>query len=725
MSSPNTLTKPAVIRRTRFAFQTIALVFAVTACCAFAGILAERFPRRFDATSTREHHLSPRTEALLTSLTGEYEVVVTANFSTLDPAAARRTQDVLDNFSRASSHVRTTIIDVSSPRGLTDLDALVGRLVARFKPALDKQRDGLERASQAVAGHVAALGALSTRLSALKDSVKDSDPSGPGLQRLFADLSARCRVAAEDLSKAQLAARDAATHSAGGPRSPAPATDEAVAALRVPVSAALELVGKAGDTLEQITRSTDDKLLSLEVRSQARAPAAEANALRTLIGQSLGLLDDLPRTPIGSVLRVLERSSAAIVIAPPSTDHRTTVTSVELSAIFPPRSPGAQDGIQLDLRARTEELLAGAITTLARDDAPIVVFVHGRDIRIAPDFRPVLPIVERLRLRGIDAAEWPAALDAEPPVLKSLDPPGKRPVVYIVLSMGANTSDDALRLGKLVAACTKLIDAGKRVLFCEVPSTMQSLGQKDPMAEVLGPLGIRLDSGRPLLHQTTGPRGRVVTADTIVTDPHTDHPIAKAIRGLATYLPWAVPVAIADKAQGVQPVVVIDSSSRDVWAESEWLGFSQIPSEQQAMLANPPSPDPTHDDIFGSWPTAAPKGWPIVVAAERSAPAGTGGKQRVVVIGSNKWISAEVIGAEAEVGGQRVPAYPGNMELLDASIHWLAGQESLISASATAREVPRIPALSDGMLSTLRWGLIGGLPLLILLLGAVWRLARG
>jgi len=166
--------------------------------------------------------------------------------------------------------------------------------------------------------------------------------------------------------------------------------------------------------------------------------------------------------------------------------------------------------VHLDLRARTEELLAGAIATLSRDDAPIAVFVHGRDVRIAPEYRPVLPIVERLQLRGIDAAEWPAAIDAEPPSLKSLDPQGKRPAVYVVLSMGTNTAEDAVRYGRLVQASKRLLDEGKRVLLCEVPSTMQSLGQKDPMADILSPLGIRLDSGRPLLHQTTGPRGRVV-----------------------------------------------------------------------------------------------------------------------------------------------------------------------------------------------------------------------
>src|SRR5207253_400797 len=123
-------------------------LFAITACCVFVGILGDRFPRRFDATATREHHISPRTETLLAGLKGDYELVVAANFSSLDPAAARRTQDVLDNFSRSSERIHTTEIDVSSSRGLADLDALLLRLVERFKPEIDRQREGLARASQ-------------------------------------------------------------------------------------------------------------------------------------------------------------------------------------------------------------------------------------------------------------------------------------------------------------------------------------------------------------------------------------------------------------------------------------------------------------------------------------------------------------------------------------------------------------------------------------------------
>ena len=263
----------------------------------------------------------------------------------------------------------------------------------------------------------------------------------------------------------------------------------------------------------------------------------------------------------------------------------------------------------------------------------------------------------------------------------------------------------------------RLLADGKSVLLCEVPSTLPAIGQKDAMAEVLVPLGVQVDTGRPLLRQVSGPRGRIVTADLGTADPGTDHPIAQAIRGLTLYLPWAVPVRIMDGASGVRPVVMFDNQGKTIWAESEFLGMLQIPPSQWAQMANPPEPESSRDDPAGPWP--------VVVTVERSMGAAGGKAQRVVVVGCNKWMAGEVMAAESEVEGRRVPTYSGNIELMDASVYWLAGQDAMISASPEAQQVPLIPALSEAQMNALRWGLIGGLPLLILLIGAAWRLARG
>lgn len=714
-----TLSKPAAIRRFRYAIQAFALLFAATAVCVFAVILGDRFPKRFDATATREHQLSPRTVELLKSLQGEYELVVAANFSTLDQTAARRTQDVLDNFSRTSLSIRTTVIDVSSSRGLADLDGLLGRLVERFKPELQTQKKGLASA-MAIAGPLSdALSALSSDLLATKDTVRDGDPSADSLRRFFADSAAACRIAGEEIVTGEKAATESVAKTIG--RTAVPATDDAIAQMRRPLSKALAELGQVGDNIDAAVKNTDDKVLATATRERMKAPGVGAARLRKEIGDTLTALDELPRTPLSSVVRVLEKSSAAIVIAPPRPPTavgqgaaRPGVTSIELSSIYPPKSDDGSMVQQIDLRARTEDLFAGAVQSLARANAPIVVFVHGRGIRMSPEYLPVASIVDRMRLRGVDFAEWAAGLDSEPPSLRTIDPGAKRPVAYIVISMAPGDAADAARYGKLVDGANKLVAQGKSVLLCEVPSSLPSIGSKDIMAEVLTPLGLHVDTGRPLLQQFSGPRGRVVSPDLMLTEPGPDHLISKAIRGLPLVLPWAVPLRFADGAPGINAVVRIDNTGKTIWAESEFQSFAQMPRNQQPLAINPPAPDSSRDDPAGPWP--------VVVTIERSL---NNTPQRLIVVGCNGWMSGDVMGAEREVESRRVPAYPGNIELLDASVSWLANQDAMISASPQSQQLPLIPPLTEAQLGAFRWALIGGLPVLILLIGAIWRLVRG
>lgn len=710
----------AMARRVRYVFQTLALLLAVSAVCVLAIVISDRFPRRLDVTSTREHQLSERTGQLLRTLTGDYEVVVAANFSTIEPAHARRTQDVLDNFVRTSPRLRTTIIDVASGDGLAKLDALLARLAERFKSELAAQSSGVSAARTRAAG-------VADDLSSLSQRLLDAIPTSPAtekdepLRRFLRDSAAVCRVSAEEITKAI----EASTLNLGSPNARADelSSDERIGLIRRPLSEVLSQIGKIGDNLDAVARSSDTAIVPTDVRIRAGNAAQLSTAIRRNLGEMLANLDDLPRTPVGAVARLLERSSAAVVIGPPGA-ARGGVTSIDLSSIYPTRfvppsgvAAPASASATIDLRARTEELLAGAIASLAKTDAPIVVFVHGRNVRMAPEFAPVAAVVDRLRLRGIDAAEWASGLDAEPPVLSTINPNGDRPVVYVLISMAPGNADDAARFSKLAAAGKSLIDQGKRLLVCGVPSTLPGTGQRDPMVEFLAPLGISVDTGRPLLRQIQTPRGRVVSPDLFITDPMGDHAVSQAVRGLTVYLPWAIPVRTSSAvAPGVTitPMLVTDSAGGSIWAEAEFVGFLQTPAAQQPLLINPPSPGNALDDSSGPWTLAA--------GIERAV--GTT-LQRVIVVGCNRWMAGDVIGAEASVEGRTVPAYPGNMELLEASIGWLGGQEGAITRSAQALAVARIPPMSGETLTALRWSLIGGLPLLILLLGAIWRLVRG
>jgi hypothetical protein len=90
------------------------------------------------------------------------------------------------------------------------------------------------------------------------------------------------------------------------------------------------------------------------------------------------------------------------------------------------------------------------------------------------------------------------------------------------------------------------------------------------------------------------------------------------------------------------------------------------------------------------------------------------------VVGSFDWFFDEWTRPATIVDERIVADNPGNAELFEAAVLWLAGQDELIARSPTARATPRIESIDPGRLSALRWSLVGGLPGLVLLLGVLW-----
>jgi hypothetical protein len=215
-----------------------------------------------------------------------------------------------------------------------------------------------------------------------------------------------------------------------------------------------------------------------------------------------------------------------------------------------------------------------------------------------------------------------------------------------------------------------------------------------------------------------GGAGRAVATDFFLINANTDDPIGKAINGLKTHIFWPVPIRMGATPSGttVTPILTIPNDG-NTWAESEWLGYARIPASDRPRIIDPPAPDSPRDDTKGPWPVA--------VALENQSQPGTP-HQRLVVVGGNGWfLDAVTQQAVGVVDGRPVLDSPGNMELFEASIFWLAGQDDLIARSAEVQSVPLIPPLSGAQLTAIRWSLIAGLPLLVLLVGASWRLVRG
>jgi hypothetical protein len=694
-------------RRARYGLQSAALVLAVSATCVLAGLIADRFPARWDVTATREHRLSQRTTDLLSGVSGKYEIVVAASLGEADPVAARRTSDVLDNFTRASPLIETTLIDISSQRGLEQLDAVMTRLLERYRGELDRQAMGLSSVLDDAAAIAGRLAGLSEALGRVGATVADGDPNAAALRRFLDDSGAVCRVAEQDLTRAMEQAKTRAAGSIGSTR--VPGTEEAAALLRKPLSDTLAQLRQVVDGLGALAGAED-----AAVRAGTREAAGEArrgaDELRDALARAVTALDELPRTPLAGVARTLASRTCAIIVGPPGS-ARGGVTSVDVSSLLPPRGPdgGGVEQTRLDLRARTEELLAAGIASLERDDQPVVVIVHGEPMRLSPAFAPFARLVERLSLRGMDVAEWAAAMDEQEPALTAVNPGGRRPVVYATISTAGATPEGAARLVKLARAVRGLVEGGKPVLLSVNPSTLPAIGQTDPMVEFLTPLGVSADSGRPLMQQAVTAQGRSVSTDLLIADPQADQTVSRAVRGQTLRLPWAIPLRVKD-GSGAQSVVRVDNQGRTVWAESEWIEYRRVPAGQRGMVANPPGPDATRDDPAGPWD--------VGVAIER-------GGQRLLVVGSNGWFLDDVSQGSALVDGREVALSPGNLELFEAGVFWLAGQDGQIGTSAVARGVPLIPPMGEGTMSAVRWALIGGMPLLVLLIGGVWRVVRG
>ncbi len=703
--------------RVRFALMSVVLIAATTVCVLVVNLLAQRFPARLDATETREQALSPRTAALLASLPGEYEIVIAADWNSIDRRASRRVRDVLDLFARSSRLITATTIDTATAAGAAAYERLLRRLAERDAPKAVEQTGTINGAIGIAGQAAAALEALSPRLQAVRDAIPPDAEHGAENRKFFDYAAAWCRTAADDLPKFAGQARERLAPGAG---------PLAVPDLSAAAGPLKDAFANAQTSLRQIADNVrvfaESEAMPAGARSLARPLATDLARLRDTAAVQADALGRLPKLDSVRVARTLEQTQAALVIGPAG------VTAVPLDWLFPASEviDGAGES-RADMRRRNEEVIATALDSLARPISPILVIVHSWPPPPLLGRRGFEQLVQRLGLRNIDVVEWAAAEQPEPPALGALDPKGNRPVVYATFSSdtiaptvaGQTGVDRANRLG---GALARLVEEGKPILLSIIPSIVPTTGSPDRAVSFLPLFGLRADSARPLMRDTLTAGGRVVIPDFSLIARDSGHPIAGALGGLRTLLEWPLPLKVLPESEApratVFPLIVLDDGS--AWAESEWLGLWQTAAPsggRRTMPPNPPALDASRDDAAGPWVVAA--------AAERSLPSG-GGTQRLVVVSSNTWFMDRVTMQRAQmVDGRVAAANPGNIELLESAVYWLAGQDDRIGASPTARAVPVIRDLGAGALNTLRWLVILGLPALTLGAGVLWRFWRG
>lgn len=708
-------------RRVRYGSMTLVLVGGMTICLLFLAVLLSRVHARWDATATREHSLSSRTLQVLASLQEHTEIVVSVDTTRLDARSRQRIGDVLAAFTQASDLVQVTTIDVGSGGAAAQIEDVAARSSLRHGAEIAAHREAIDNTARTLAD-------IETQAPSLADALESvgqpMNASLPVREKLL-ECAAMLRGLAGDAQRAREGVAATAEVRVGDRLLPD------LDAARSAASGVLRNVGAICDRVvtlgSEVSGDVKDKL-----------PTANAKSLRDRALVAADAMDKLPPLEPLMIVKLLRGKPAVLVVS------SSGVQALDQQSLFPTTAridAAGASGAQIAFAG--EEVIAGALGATSASLTPIVVFVHAdKDPLLDARRRPtpagarIARLVDRLAARRIDVAEWAVAQDAARPNLATIDPERKRPVVWFVLGApsrlgesprGGQPSERTANTRSLAAALEALVNSGEHLLIAMEPSEMPAIGDVDPMLAPLAALGVQVDTARPIVERLPSPTLASFSAYQTIRSAVAGSDVAKRVGSVATMLQWPMPIrALHPAPAGVNVIPLLRvEASPNRWAESQWLAMRYLNVNQPLKTISPRDP-PTpgdRDDANGPWDVAVgierARGVTEPVAGGRQV-------QRVILVASPSWYEDQYTELATTIEGRRAAVLPGNRELLDASIAWLAGLDEQFEGVVATGDVARIAPLSQGTLRVIRWGLIAGMPGLVLVIGLIlrWRADR-
>jgi hypothetical protein len=412
-------------------------------------------------------------------------------------------------------------------------------------------------------------------------------------------------------------------------------------------------------------------------------------------------LKRLPAMDLGNIGRQLAKGEGAVILGPPP--HRAAV--IPASQLMPKYNFRAtrSGGTLFDQRFRGEHLLSAAIRSLTVQRMPMVVFVHAEGdslLKIRDKRADVVGVASMLRTARYDVREWDAGQSDSRPQAAT----NQRVVWVVVPPAPARSIEPTPAVRSLFNAVAKLIADGENVLLSVYPSLLAKYGQTDSFQFLAQPFGLKPETDQVILERiAVGHDQREVTVSFAVRDYAGESVIGRAVDGQQTFFGMPVPIRIDSQVAAgadVQEIAHIDASP-ERWLEPEWTGdLNEREPRPERVLATPA---------------------PVVVSAQRRSTAGRT-TQRFVLVGAGGWMITNVADRLVEIGGGRTALeYPGNHELMLASVAWLAGMDELIAASPMSQEVSRLRGITPEVRAAWWWIIVAGVPLACFLLGGlVW-----
>ncbi len=717
------MSRPRTTAPLRLALGALAVLVVAGALIAIARRPEVRLT--VDATKTRSYSLSPQTRELLGRLEGDWRIAVVLAGEDVDARIRRQVDEVLRRFRAASDALTVTFVDPADPASLAAYEALLARLQAMERSAIDRYETRLDAAADAFDELMLYAQQVTVDLEGALRRLPEDDPGREAVTARLGVMRVLARDGGRLVDEIESARRP-------GDAVPLPRYDLARSILREACSQWADQVLALAALFDDWGRASG---LPAELRLYGRQAAGPARELATrLVTASEGLVD-LPDLQTARVAARLEEGEAAVVLGP---DRAAVIPSEELL----PRLPldAGAGSATFDRRFQGEQVISAAIRSLLVDAMPTAVFVHVDPASmLAPrqDATDVAGLRAALERSRIEVREW--AVDREErPVIE----PGQPVTWFVVPPLRRDGLELDDRERALLEATRGLLAAGESVVLSLNPSLRPRMRMREPWAAVAEDAGVPADVGEVVLEATPMTAGAFSVEAVLALDAFPPaHPLARALEGQRLTLPLPVPLRAGGAGGAGDDGDADDDDDGDASGDGEGPAAGATTGATHAVVAAAePQPGRWREDEWGAGglPSAPPPGEsleapvPLVVAVERPHPAGPGaglpgltGRQRLLVVGSGGWMRSRTADAIADLGGGRAALVsPGNQELALASVAWLAGQDELVVASAAGGQVARLRGV-DGTVRT-RWAIatVLVLPAALVVLGLAagwWR----
>lgn len=677
------------------------LVFlaAVLVTCAAGVFIAhlDRYGWRIDATKTRAYSLSPQTVALLDQIEGEWTISIVLVESNVDRAVLRQIEEVLDRYRESNAQITVERIDPTGSASLAHYEALIQRLRDLYSPQIEDFESRLADAREALQGvipyaanevdllgpviaQVGGEGALGSELASVRNGFSLIAQNGPQI------LDAAATNLVTDESR------------------PLPDYEAARDTLYGGATQAAEYLADIASRFNQYAAVPG---LPEAARQHFVTRARTHQSLAAALMLASDPLLHLRPLELTSIAHELARGEAAVIT---SADRAAVVPAWQL---FPRLQRADREGtVTFDERFRGEQILSSTIRSLVVDHMPMVVFLHAGSesiLRQSTDRKDVFGSASILQSSRYDVMEWRAEQVERP-----RPAPGQQ-VVWIVVppAPGENGGNPAVKSKEellLLERARLLVDGGEAVLLSFYPSVLHKLRQPDPWQDLARSFNIDVQNDSVVFEAATASDGRRIVSQHIeLLDLPSDHTIARAVHGQRLGFVLPVPVKDGGGEVGSRWSIAEVTPASNRWLDEEWV---------TALAGGTAEANPDAEQVFAE-PIS------IVAAVERPHPLQERGSQRIVAVGSGSWMLTGVADYWHELGGERIALqFPGNYELLQASVAWLAGMDELIAQSPTSQQVQRLEGLTDRNRMVWWWMVMAGLPGAALVMGMVVWMAR-